>query len=417
MKIDKYILNVDKMTEIEKENYRKIIKRNVIKPLFKIQVLDSNEVVVEDITADIEKGGSISVNYQQGQRRTCSFVINNKNNKYKIGDKNSLFSINRKFRVFVGIEDLYGDYIYWFSQGIFYSSDPTLTRQGNLGKISISGVDKFAIFTETLGYNQMDSMYTIGYGSRVENAVRAILKRPIAEGYNDNPTDCDYAQFSYDPNISADILEYDLKKSPGGHIGDLILEMANYVAADAYYDTNGFFRFDNGTIDPLYLSRDPIWDFSDEDLEYNEPSLSYQTTKLINYVRVVVNLSNGYRYLSVAKNENLESPFNIYEIGQKTYYEDGSSALCNQKRVDDYTKRKLYEKSILQSTISFSCPIIPHLDVNKVITITDSALDLKKERYIIQSISIPLDSGGTMSIQASKMSELPYYELTSVGGN
>ena len=41
MKMDKYILDIGKMTEVEKENYKKIIKRNVIKPLFKILVFYS----------------------------------------------------------------------------------------------------------------------------------------------------------------------------------------------------------------------------------------------------------------------------------------------------------------------------------------------------------------------------------------
>ena len=36
MKMDKYILDINKMTEVEKENYKKIIKRNVIKTIFKV---------------------------------------------------------------------------------------------------------------------------------------------------------------------------------------------------------------------------------------------------------------------------------------------------------------------------------------------------------------------------------------------
>ena len=50
--------------------------------------------------------------------------------------------------------------------------------------------------------------------------------------------------------------------------------------------------------------------------------------------------------------------------------------------------------------------IVPHLDVNQVITITDRTKELDSERFVVQSITIPL-SAGEMTVQAVSTAILP----------
>lgn len=65
----------------------------------------------------------------------------------------------------------------------------------------------------------------------------------------------------------------------------------------------------------------------------------------------------------------------------------------------------------MQETMDFSCPLLPHLDVNRVITVTDDYYKFNKQRFIIQSLTIPLDTSSKMTITASNISSLPYYEF------
>ena len=67
----------------------------------------------------------------------------------------------------------------------------------------------------------------------------------------------------------------------------------------------------------------------------------------------------------------------------------------------------------MQSTIDFTCTLLPHLAVDKVIAITDKYYGFIQERFIIQSIDVGSD--GLMQISASNIAQLPYYELL-VGG-
>ena len=104
------------------------------------------------------------------------------------------------------------------------------------------------------------------------------------------------------------------------------------------------------------------------------------------------------------------SPVSIENIGRKEYYEE-SSSVYDDSTAKDYAEYVLKQKSILNQAITFECTMLPHLDVNKVVTITDSFYHYNQERFIIQSITIPLTSTSTMQISASNISSLPYYEF------
>ena len=60
-------------------------------------------------------------------------------------------------------------------------------------------------------------------------------------------------------------------------------------------------------------------------------------------------------------------------------------------------------------SINFESAIIPHLDVNRIITMTDKYKNLECERFVVDSITIPL-SAGNMSIQATSINILPTNE-------
>ena len=72
----------------------------------------------------------------------------------------------------------------------------------------------------------------------------------------------------------------------------------------------------------------------------------------------------------------------------------------------EYANYLLKRKAMLQLSVGFNSIIIPHLDVNNVVTITDSLKGLNAERFVVQSITIPL-AAGEMNIQAVNITSLP----------
>jgi hypothetical protein len=64
----------------------------------------------------------------------------------------------------------------------------------------------------------------------------------------------------------------------------------------------------------------------------------------------------------------------------------------------------------LKAEGSYTCMrVIFHLNVNEVITITDNNLDSDRERFLIQSITIPFGIGNsTSSFNAVNTNELEY---------
>lgn len=398
--------------DVYNTDYISLVKASVIKPKFKIELLDLYENTIGEITKDIsaDNSGSISINYQQGVRRSCSFTLSDTFGKYRPMSNDNIFGFNTKFKIYVGLENIQTGETYWFSQGIFYTTNPTSSHANSNKTVTVNGVDKFGIFTSDTGYNQLEGTYIVPAKSKLYAVVKDILSLELGNGYMIDPKE---------PRIDAEFIDYelpyDIKKSPGSYMGDILIELGNVLGADIFYDTNGILNITSGTTDITYSKQSSIWDFSDVLPEYSNGSVSLNTIDAINIVKVVGNQVNDSEiYFGNAENHNPLSPTAIEKIGRKIYYEE-SANLPNQARADEYAKYVLNSKSIIQTAIAFSSTLIPHLDVNRVITITDDYYKYEQERFIIQSITMPLDSKTLMSISCNNIASLPYYDLRNGG--
>lgn len=398
--------------DVYNTDYISLVKASVIKPKFKIELLDLYENTIGEITKDIsaDNSGSISINYQQGVRRSCSFTLSDTFGKYRPMSNDNIFGFNTKFKIYVGLENIQTGETYWFSQGIFYTTNPTSSHANSNKTVTVNGVDKFGIFTSDTGYSQLEGTYIVPAKSKLYAVVKDILSLELGNGYMIDPKE---------PHIDAEFIDYelpyDIKKSPGSYMGDILIELGNVLGADIFYDTNGILNITSGTTDITYSKQSSIWDFSDVLPEYSNGSVSLNTIDAINIVKVVGNQVNDSEiYIGNAENHNPLSPTAIEKIGRKIYYEE-SANLPNQARADEYAKYVLNSKSIIQTAIAFSSTLIPHLDVNRVITITDDYYKYEQERFIIQSITMPLDSKTLMSISCNNIASLPYYDLRNGG--
>ena len=428
------------------ENYIKAIKSNIIFPVFKVELMDFSENVIGELTQDIsrEDSGSISINYQQGVRRSCSLTLINvaenlkfKQPKYSL-DENNIW-INTKFKLYTGIkipkiernlneiqyntnenilyaEEEYDylaykhqmekfDYgIYFFSQGVYLLTDPSSLRDLSKQTISINGIDKFGVFGSETNFNQTEATYLIPFETSVKKAVRDILKFDKGNGLP-----LDVKEPYIDEFVGAQKLEYEIKKSPETYFADILIEMANMFACDIYYDVEGRLHFEKGNETKDMENFSSLWDFSDKEPEYFAPQLNYDFTSVYNVVKVVGNNPAAGLFEDIQKNNNPSSPTRIGLIGEKILYIE-SSFCYNLERTKDFAKYMLRKKSMVPLTLSFQSSFMPHLEVNSVITITDEYFNYVQQRFIIQSLTMPLSTKSQMDIECTNAATIPYFE-------
>lgn len=394
------------------QTYKNLALKSTIFPKIKIELLDAYENVIGEITKDIsaDNAGTLSINYQQGVRRSCTVTLNDTFGTYVPTLNDQIFGFDTKFKLYIGLYDLVNDDIYWFSQGVFYTINPTAAHANSNKTVTVNGVDKFGFLGSETGYNQLEGTYIIQAGSNLYKAIRDILMLELGNGRVIDPVPP-----VFDTTFLNYTVPYDIKKSPGSYLSEILIDLANTLGANIYYDSEGRLTITSGTTDIYYSQESSIWDFSDILPEYMDASISLNTIDAINVVTVVGNqISSGSVFIGVAENHNPSSPTAIEKIGKKHYYED-SANLPNQIRADEYAKYILNIKSIIQTAINFNSTLIPHLDVNKVITISDNYYKYNQERFIIQSLSIPLDTKNSIQISCNNISSLPYYDLRNGG--
>jgi hypothetical protein len=429
--------------DIFNDEYIAIAKKSVIYPRFKIEILDDYENAIMEITQDIsaDSSGTISVNYQQGVRRSCSITIIDKDGIFIPKSENGLFWINRKFKLYVGLDNkrniiedipllyddnqtnevLYSDNAddlllarqgvstetdtYWFSQGVFYITNPSTVRDFSNQKVTINGIDKFGILTSELGYNQLTGTYVISAGTNIYNAIKDILILDKGNG-----TVLDPISPILDSLFVNEVLPYDINKSPGSYLGEILIEIAKILGCDIFYDVNGVLNLVSGTIDISYSQKSSIWEYDDILPEYSGASLNHNFVNAINVVKVVSDNINGELFEFTAENNNPTSPTRIEVIGRKELALINSSFAYDQQTAENYATYVLNIKSIVQVQINFDSSLIPHIDVNQVVGVTDNYFNYIQQRFIIQSLDIPLSTSGLMNISASNIADLPYFE-------
>lgn len=398
----------------------------------RLELLSDNETVVGDITKDVSLSaqGQITINYEQITRRSCSLTLIDVDSKY-IPHKNSPFWVNRKFKLWVGLvvhkTDLVDNKfiqiedIYWWSQGVYYTV--SATSQSNT--LEIEAVDKGAALDGTLKLNMTDYEYVINRNDNLAETIKQILALDVGLSQKttmnglvysgSKPVDCIqpiigtryfnqgvYSQIVIDAN---------------NYIGEIFTKLAELYAADCYYDTEGHFMFVPYIESAGYQYTPTQWEFDDLSAFFEETNYNY-TYEGENTVMYYTNSTDtGVANVSwTAYNTNPLSPLNISTGIRRApsqeipYYEYVSDPEKNQEQMlqdcRSAANHYLLRNSLIGMQLSFSCPIIPHMDVNKTIGINDRTVGIEDGIFVVQSITIPL-SAEKMNISATNINWLP----------
>lgn len=388
--------------------YLAAIKQQSSNIRFKFEILDwSEENVKQEITESIIKGsGSLSINYQQGVRRSFSCDLANINNEFTPSFQTGVLYATTKIKLYIGIEaKIYGD-TYWWSQGVFLITDVTNKSSGSNKLVTVNCIDKFGVFGAELGYSQLQGDYKIEKDTRIYDIIKDILNIDMENGYV-----LDHQKPFLDPLYRNEVMPYTLVKNKGEQMADVLITLANVLGCNIYYNTKGILNITTGTDDCTYSREGSIYVFDENSSETSDFDLNIDYGSIVNSVTVVGTNVNDEIYSYTARNTDPFSPTRIEYVGLKECEPIESSMVYSEERAKDYALYVLKQRSILQNALSFQSVFIPHLDVDKVIVISNSDYNLFEARFIVKSISMPFDNNVQMTLESSNIAELPYFEL------
>jgi hypothetical protein len=279
----------------------------------------------------------------------------------------------------------------FFPQGVFIINDPVNSIKPGDNKLQIQGVDKFALLDGTLG-GESDHIYIVEVGSTIGDIIRDLL----------HSDDEDIQMIIYDPieplidvELDSVVTAYTIEKDEGTPLGEILIELADMVSANIYYNENGQLVFEQDMND---ASKGSLYDFDEDTHVYIDLSNKFPYSKVYNAVHVIGMNDNGYIYDAIVNNTNAESPTSIQNVGFKRVKMVTDTNIYTDELALERARYELKQVTAVLNEQTLTAMPIYHLDVDKVITITSTEAELNHERYLIDSITLPLSTSGKMSL-------------------
>lgn len=389
--------------QIPPSTYIDLVKAQQVRPRFRLSMLYPNENFKEDISEYmIEGSGRLNITYQQGQRRSLSFSLDNSTGKFTPNGIQGMLWLDSKFKLELGMEFSNGD-IVWNSAGIFVVGQPNATRQGGEKIVDVQCYDKFAMLDGTLG-GVLEGTYQVSVDEQIYRVMQESLLQDNGNGYP-----IDLKPIIFDSALVNSKTQYTLSKSPNDSFGSLLIDLADMISCDIYYGVDGNLIVRSGIRDISQVNKPTLWTYSDKEWEYLSNVTTYDFTKVKNRVTVCgANVNSETLCVRSAENTNPQSPTRVSLIGVRQYYLEDSN-IYSDELAQQRAEYELNKLSILQQTISINSTFMIHLDVNNCIALNDEFFDYYDNRFIIQSIAIPLIPNSTISIECTNIASLPYY--------
>lgn len=369
-----------------------LVQMNTRNAKIKVELLNFNFQTISSLEGKTTSG-SIEVDANSDIRRTCNLSLVAKDIDENMISEGGELWLDKYIKIYQGIDNPRdNNKTVWWNMGIFLINNPNTVYSAADHTISFEGLDLMAKLTGRRN-GQLPAVATlVPAGSKIADVVKKTITQ-LGGFYN---------YIIEDEGLE---VPYDIKMDMGATIYDLLAELRDlYSNWEMFFDVDGVFHWQkipNGEkeavvvnfneIQPLIISDNVDIDF--ENVKNN----------IIVYGRL---LDTGEQIMATASDTNAESPFCISKVGQINYIVDDERIYSNELAKDraDY---ELYLHARLNDSISLEIVPIPWLnDVNIKIAYTNEKIGIEGE-YLIQSLSIPLDIGSSMTITALKIYKTP----------
>lgn len=414
------------MTQAERMNdYRKMLRRPFTK-LCRLRFLqpDGSTAFALDnnptgrFTGAFIADGSLSVNLNNGQRRTASVTLANLDGTFD-------YNINRVwFGNRIALDEglvLSDGTDFYIQQGVFLVKDPVETLEPAKRTAQYDLVDKWSDLDGTL-FGYLEGTYEVKAGTNVFAPIQALLKLDRGNGEpvdNVAPVFTEYyngktQQLANGTTAKLTDAPYTLRvDSDNGSYADVCLGLAEMLAAWIGYDASGALRVDPSQDDILDSDKPLAWQFSQSEAELLGTEYTEKNTEVYNdFIVIGEAVNNSPQVAARAQNLDPASSTNVSRIGRKTvrYRAAGYST---KRQCEDLAVWKLKRSAALQKSVSVSCSQIMHLNENELISIVRSDKPGSPvERHLVQGFTRPLTWSGPMQISAVSVQDFPTATVT-----
>lgn len=369
-----------------------LVQMNTRNAKIKVELLNFNFQTISSLEGKTTSG-SIEVDANSDIRRTCDLSLVAKDIDENMISEGGELWLDKYIKIYQGIDNPRdNNKTVWWNMGIFLINNPNTVYSAADHTISFEGLDLMAKLTGRRN-GQLPAVATlVPAGSKIADVVKKTITQ-LGGFYN---------YIIEDEGLE---VPYDIKMDMGATIYDLLAELRDlYSNWEMFFDVDGVFHWQkipNGEkeavvvnfneIQPLIISDNVDIDF--ENVKNN----------IIVYGRL---LDTGEQIMATASDTNAESPFCISKVGQINYIVD-DERIYNNELAKDRANYELYLHARLNDSISLEIVPIPWLnDVNIKIAYANEKIGIEGE-YLIQSVSIPLDIGSSMTITALKIYKTP----------
>lgn len=361
--------------------------------------------------------GNLSVNLQNGQRRSLSVTFENVTEKFSYNVNNLWFGQEIALDEGVILSD--GSEFY-LPQGVFLLTSPEETLQSNENSVSYNLVDKWANLDGSLGGN-LEGTYVVDVGTNIFAGITALLAEVKSNGRPVDNTPPVYTVYYNDKTqelpdgTTVSLLDspYTLEVDGGSTKADVILGLAEMINGWVGYDPTGALRID-ASQDDIDDSTKPV-DYAFSLDEAQLMGLTYQVNNEAVYNDYIVmgeGLDDYAQPAARARNFDPASDTNINIIGEKTYWES-KNGYATETQCADYAVWKLKRAAVLQKAVTVTCTQIFHIHENNLITIARTDKEgAPIERHVIQGFSRPLVGTETMTINCISVNDFPNVTVT-----
>lgn len=370
------------------------------------------------------QSGTLSVNLQNGQRRTATVTLSNLDSAFDYAVNKLWFG--QRLRLSMGI-DIPSIGEFYLPQGVFYIRNPQNLVSYKERTTSLSLADKWAYLDGSL-FGTLDASYEVNSGTNIFEAIASLLKlsrytygsadpdptkwidnvAPVFTDYYDGRI---YSVTNSDGSITQDIAmtdtPYTISESRGSSIGSLILRLNEMLAGLIGYDSTGALRLDPSQDDVSDVDKPVLFSFGMDKPNLAKLSENPKPTDIYNTVIVSGEGLTDKSVWAKASNIDPKSDTNVNLIGMKIFTEEKAD-YWNADQCASLARWYLKHKTILQKSVSIESTQMFHLYENGIVAVrrTDKP-GSPVEKHLIQGYSIPLAEKGSMSISCVSVNDLP----------
>lgn len=203
-----------------------------------------------------------------------------------------------------------------------------------------------------------------------------------------------------------EVTPYTITTDENCSIGDIIIELADMISCDVFYNTSGNLVLTPGaTTNDDLVNKSVLWNYEDNKNQHTKPVYDIKFSELVNQIIVAGSIENGRQYKATVINENPQSQMNIHMTTPSPLYIEDSN-LIGDTYCRTRAKYEMIKQGRLGIQMKFDSIYIPHLECNYLVFLTDSKSGIYNEKFVINSIEI--SSELVMKMSVSSVNEVSF---------